>query len=404
MEQALAGVRVLDLTWYVAGPYATKLLADYGAEVIKVERPGEGDAARKMGPFPNDEPHLEKSALFLHLNTNKKSITLNLKTETGQKVINELVKRVDILVESFQPGIMARWGLDYETLARINPRLVMASITNFGQFGPYRDFKASDIVILAMGGDMYTNGVYEREPLKYGLNVALYMAGSSAAVGIMGAYYGAKYSGSGGQQVDISLMECLDSSTDRRTTNLVGYQYCGHQDIRASETSRGLIGGVFPCKDGYFALQGGGVLWPRTVRLLGAPELAKPPWGTPQSWADQKLKEELHTKWWLPWLAARTKLECWLAAEKEGLLSGPLNTTEEVLKDFHLKGRGVWKEVDHPAAGPFVYSGAPFIMDECPWQVKRPAPLLGQHNDEVYCELLGYSKQDLTLLRQQGVI
>jgi len=402
-EQALADVKVLDLTHYIAGPYCTKLLADYGAVVIKVEKPGSGDLARRMGPFPNDEPHIEKSALFLHLNTNKKSITLNLKTPTGQKIIKELVKETDILVESFKPGTMARWGLDYETLAKINPQLVMGSISNFGQYGPYRDFEMSDILLNAMGGDMYATGTYDREPLKHAVNVVLYQAGSSAAVGIMGAWFGAKYLGMPGQQLDISLQETLEAGIDRRMTNLIAYQYTGLQHIRISESGTGFPSGVYPCKDGYFNVLSGIAWWPRIVKMLGDPELANPPWCTPEAQSDMQLKEEFETRWWWPWLSPKTKYEAWRAAQDVGVLSAPLNTTEDLLKDEHLKQRKFFVQVDHPVAGTVTYPGAVAIMAETPWQIKTPAPLLGQHNEEVYGQL-GYTKQDLLLLHQQGVI
>ncbi|RLC69697.1 MAG: hypothetical protein DRI26_08580 [Chloroflexi bacterium] len=201
-QQVLSDVKVLDLTWYIAGPYCTKLLADYGADVIKVERPGEGDPARKMGPFFQDDPHPEKSGLFLHLNTNKKSITLNLKSDWGRRIIKELVKGVDILVESFRPGVMARLRLDYETLEKINPKLVMTSISNFGQTGPYRDFKASEIIIYGMGGAMNQTGLTEREPLKKGLNVIQYQGGTMAAIATMMALLLADEGI--GQHVDVS--------------------------------------------------------------------------------------------------------------------------------------------------------------------------------------------------------
>ncbi|MBI4302278.1 MAG: CoA transferase, partial [Chloroflexi bacterium] len=143
-EQALSGTVVIDLTHHIAGPYSTKFLSDFGAEVIKIEKPGEGDPARKAGPFPGDMPHPEKSGLFLYLNTNKKGITLNLKTEAGKAIFKELVKKADVVVENFSPRVMASWGLGYEVLAAINPKLVMTSISNFGQTGPYRDYKAAD--------------------------------------------------------------------------------------------------------------------------------------------------------------------------------------------------------------------------------------------------------------------
>ena len=205
-EQALSDVKVLDLTWHIAGPYCTKLLADYGAEVIKVEKPEEGDPTRRMAPFFKDDPHPEKSGLFLHLNTNKKGITLDLKSATGKKIIKELVSKVDILVESFSPRVMPSLGLDYQTLEQINPKLVMVSISNFGQSGPYRDFKASEIVEYAMGGEMYSTGIADREPLKLGGNVTQYQAGTVAAVATVGALYAAEFQGTG-QHVDVSIME-----------------------------------------------------------------------------------------------------------------------------------------------------------------------------------------------------
>src|SRR4030043_1673381 len=179
LEQALSGVKIIDLTWYISGPYCAKLLADYGAEVIKVEKAGEGDPARRMGPFFKDDPHPEKSGLFLHLNTNKQGITLNLKTATGKKILKELVKDADILVENFRPHVMPGLGLDYETLKKVNPRLVMVSISSFGQTGPYREFKAAEIVEYAMGGEMYSTGIAGREPLKLGGNVGRNQGGTA---------------------------------------------------------------------------------------------------------------------------------------------------------------------------------------------------------------------------------
>ncbi len=161
---ALDDITVLDLTHHIAGPYCTKLLATYGAEVIKIERPGNGDAARLAGPFPGDESHAEKSGLFLHLNTNKQSVTLNLQHPKGQALIRELVKQVDVVVENFSPRVLPSLGLSYTDLEALNPNLVMTSISNFGQTGPYRDWKAQDIVIYAMGGAMNITGMPEREP------------------------------------------------------------------------------------------------------------------------------------------------------------------------------------------------------------------------------------------------
>jgi crotonobetainyl-CoA:carnitine CoA-transferase CaiB-like acyl-CoA transferase len=378
-------------------------MADLGAKVIKIEKPGEGDPARNMGPFPNDIPHPEKSALFLHLNTNKKGITLNLNSSTGQKILRELVKDADILVESFKPGTMARWGLDFETLEKIKPGLVMASISNFGQYGPYRDFKLSDGVLYAMGGDMYSDGMYQREPVKFAVNVALYEAGASATVGIMGAYYGSKYRGTGGQHVDISLMETLESSIDRRVTNLIAYQYCGQQMIRISMGELSFPAGAYPCKDGYFGLLATGMRWSGVAEMIGEPELEKPPWSTLEAQFDPNRRDEFYERWWFPYLYSRAKLECWRKGQAAGLYCAPLNTTADIMQDQHLRERKFFIQIDHPVAGRVTYPGRPYILSETPWKVKRAAPLLGQHNEEVY-GMLEYTKQDLVVLRRQGII
>ena len=250
---ALSDLRVLDFTHYIAGPYATKLLADHGADVLKVERVGDGDGARRIGPFPGDVPHPEKSGMFLHLNTNKRSFTLNLNSRRAQSIVKQLVEDVDVVVESFRPGQMAKFGLDYDTLRTVNPQLVMTSISNFGQTGPYRDFRTSDLIIYGMGGEMYSTGLEDREPLKLGENVVLYQAGAIAATATMGAVFS-----DGSQHVDVSLMETQVGSIDRRMSMLLAYQYNGEISRRsATATAGGYPNGVFICLDGYVQIAGG---------------------------------------------------------------------------------------------------------------------------------------------------
>ena len=188
-EMALSDVRVLDLTRHVAGPFCTKMLADYGADVIKVERPDGGDFTRRMGPFPDDVPHPEKSGLFLHLNANKRGVTLNLKTATARGMLLELVKQVDVVVENFAPRVLPSLGLAYEDLERVNPGVILVSISNFGQTGPYRDYKASEIVLHGMGGNLRSLGLPEREPVKYGSHVALRQAGLIGAAATVAALF-----------------------------------------------------------------------------------------------------------------------------------------------------------------------------------------------------------------------
>ncbi len=402
-NQALSDIKVLDFTNYISGPYCTKLLADYGADVLKIERPDGGDGSRRLGPFPDDEPHLEKSGLFLHLNTNKRGLTLNLKTESAKKVVRSLVKDADIVVESFRPGTMEKLGLDYAALSSINPGLVMTSISNFGQTGPYRDYKGSDAIFYAMGGEMYSTGVEEREPIKIGDAVVLYQAGSTAAVATMGAFFAARLQKIG-QHVDVSIMETQIGSIDRRMSTLIAYQYTGEISRRRPlGNTGGYPQGVFPCKDGYVEITGGGSYFPRVVKMLGEPEFLKDPkWHTSEAQSDRNLQAEFE-EYFLPWILSRTKQEVWHTAQEARVISAPTNTMEDLNNDANFQKRGAFAEIEHPEAGLLRYPGRPFIMEGSPWSVRRPAPLLGQHNEEILT-CLGYSKADIVRLMQQNVI
>jgi len=405
-EQALSGIKVLDFTQHLAGPYCTKLMAGQGAGVIKVERPGTGDLARRLGPYPGDVPHPEKSGLFLHLNINKRSITLDLATDAGRKIARQLAAEADVVVESFRPGTMAAFGLDYQSLKAVNPNLVMTSVSNFGQTGPYRDFRGSDIIFYAMGGEMTGTGLADREPLKLGPNVILYQAGATASVATMGALFLSLGTGDGdgaGQHVDVSIMETQVGSIDRRMSTLIAYQYTGETSTREHYGGSSYPNGIFPCEDGYFAMAGGRVYFPRSVRMLGSPEsLQDPKWHTPQAQSDPELKEEFEQIFY-PWILSRTKRQAWEAAQGARVLSAPLNTMEDLANEAFFNQRGAFVQVDHPQAGSLKQPGRPFIMGESPWALERPAPLLGQHNQEVL-NSLGYNNEDIVCLRQMGVI
>jgi len=401
-QQALSDVSVVDLTHYIAGPYCTKLLADYGADVVKIEKPKEGDLARKMGPFPKDAPHPEKSGLFLYLNTNKKSVTLNLKSETGKEIFKELVNQADILVENFSPRVMPSLGLAYETLERINPKLVVTSISNFGQTGPYRDFKATELILYGMGGEMYSTGVEEREPVKLGGSIVQYQAGTVAAAATLGALYASENEGIG-QHVDISIMETQACSIDRRAQALLAYQYAGELTVRYPPGGMGYPAGYYPCRDGYFRITGGLTFFPSVVKMLGEPEALKDQkWYAPTAQVDPGMKGEFEAIF-IPWCMERTRQEIWAGAQPFHVFCAPLNTTKDLINDPQLRERGFFVEIDHPMTGKVEYPGRPFIMSETPWQLRRPAPLLGQHNEAIYTQL-GYSKDDLARLRETGII
>ena len=248
-ESALSNIKVLDVTHYIAGPYCTKLFAELGAEVIKVESPRGGDGARRIGPFLKNGSAHERSSLFFYLNSNKKSITLDLKQNAGKKIFKRLVKEADIVVENFSPRVMSDLGLDYANLKEINPRLVMTSISNFGHTGPYKDWKGSEAVFYAMSGVTYSSfGIPERGPLKPYISVAQHFAGIYAAVGSMIAFQHAQVTGAG-QHVDISLFDCLTSMEEH---SLVMAAYIGtikKQSGRLHPTNHPTT--ISPCKDGY---------------------------------------------------------------------------------------------------------------------------------------------------------
>jgi crotonobetainyl-CoA:carnitine CoA-transferase CaiB-like acyl-CoA transferase len=403
-EAALADLRVLDLTHHIAGPYCTKLLADYGAEVVKIERPDGGDPARRYGPFPHDQPHPEKSALFLHLNTNKRGITLNLKTAAGREMFTELVRRVDVVVENFSPRVMPSLGLSYDTLARVNPRLVMMSISNFGQTGPYRDYKAQDILLYAMGGPMHQTGVAEREPIKMAGNLMQYHGGTMAATATLVGVYGAQVQGSG-QHIDVSLFETHAGTVDRRSTFLTAYAYAGEEIHRPGSGSQGMLPrGIYPCQDGYVCIHVTNEWWTRLAQMLERPELlTDSKFATPAARMNAEHQGDFDAIFY-PWLLEHTKQEIMERAQAARVLATAVNTPEDVLKDRHFQAREFFVEVSHPDAGCVRQPGPPFRMTESPWRIRRCAPRLGQHNEEIYSGMLGLSREELMVLREQGVM
>lgn len=299
-----------------------------------------------------------------------------------------------MLVENFEPRVMPSFGLSYDVLQNINPKLVMTSISNFGQSGCYRDYKADEMVVLALGGIMYHVGAQDREPLRAAYAASQYMGGLAGLTGTLAAFYHGARTGVG-QQVDISLMECLVSSQ-----GMVVYAYTGREARRGAQPS-GMIQSVFPCKDGLVLLLVQPHHWPRLAQMLGMPELLEDHrFETAQARAmhAKELKTVIAS-----WMLERTMEDIYHKGQTLGVPVGYRASSKELLSSPQYKARGFFVNISHPYAGELTYPGVPFKAEDISWQHSR-APLLGEHNQEIYCGRLGYSTEDLVRLRQMGVI
>ncbi|MEX1021582.1 MAG: CoA transferase [Dehalococcoidia bacterium] len=401
MAQLFDGIRVVELARHVAGPFAGKLLADYGADVLKVEPP-EGDPSRHEGPFKDDLPDRETSALFLHLNTNKRSVTLNPEAPEGRALLRRLLDSADIVIEDFRPGQMADWGLGYDTLAEANPAVVMASISPFGQTGPWRDYRGSELTLQALGGPLHLNGSAHRYPIKSGGYVAHYHAGVAAAYGAILARFRVVRGGRG-DHIDQAVYEAQAGFRDRRTVYTTATSYTGKVGRRQPPGSRPAMG-ARPAGDGYVNIFAGGTKhFMATLDLIGRSDLKEHPDATkPLQSYSPEFAEQVEGSW-AAWLVQRTKREAIAETQAIGLLGGAILTTQDLVEDPHYRQRGVWDTVDHPATGPVEYPGRPVILSRTPRQPARRAPLLGEHNAEVYCGL-GCSEADIERLRAEAVI
>ena len=389
---------MLDLTHHIAGPYCTKLLADFGAEVVKIERPG-GDPARWTPPFFRDQPGADRGLTFAYLNTNKQSVTLDLKSPRGRDILLALAEDSDILVENFSPRVMPSLGMDFETLRAKNPALVMVSISNFGQTGPYRDYKAADIVAYALGGLMYIFGAYDREPLKHAYNQAQFKAGTDAASAALIALYRQRLTG-GGQHVDVSIQEAVATGLRDVVNN---FTYTGAVRRRQPNHS-GDLNRLRATADGHMLPSPGltvGFNWQTVVDFLGIPELDDERFATPS--ARLANAEELG-RILDGYFIEQNKYEMFYASHQHRFIFGVVQSPEETLADPQFEHRGFFVEADHPAIGPLRFPGAPFNMGATPWRLTGPAPGLGQHTGGVLERRLGYSGPQLDRLQREGVI
>lgn len=392
-QHPLAGLKVLDLGQEIAGPYCAKLLAALGAEVVKVEPPA-GDPARRRGPFPEDLPHPERSGLFLYLNTGKRGVTLDIRTATGRDLLLRLAAWADVAVESFAPGVPASLDLGYDALRQVNPQLVLASVTPFGQSGPYRDYRATEAGLHAISGEMSVAGE-PREPLKKGGEIAQYLGGLHAFLGIFAALFQREETGEG-EHVDVSLAEGM--------TSIIGavlreQAYLGRPP-RRKQHARAWPEGIRACKDGYVLVftRFGTDWWPDFAALLDGPPAGESV-ARPQSPEEEQAWDARLSAW----LQAHTKQEIYHQAQQHRLSFGYVATAPDLLAAPQLAHRRFFEQVEHPQAGMLTLMGLPFLLDGERWPLGR-APLLGEHNEAVYCDMLGLSRQELVQLAQLGVI
>ncbi len=395
MVGPLKGIRVLDLTRILAGPYATMILRDLGAEVIKIEQPGTGDEARDFGPFKSDF-----SLYFMSVNRGKKSVTLNLKSRRGKELFLELVKGSDILVENFRPGTMEKLGLDYESLKTYHPSLLYAACSGFGQTGPYAMRGAYDMIIQGMGGIISITGEPNRPPVRVGTSIGDITSALFTAIGILSALRHRDQTGEG-QFIDVGMLDCQVAILENA---MVRYFSTGevprplgrrHPAITPFE--------VFESADGYVVIAiGNNELWRKFCEHVGQPELIDD-----EQFNTNALRTENHESLFpiLAEIMRRRTTDAWVEALEEiGVPCGPVNTVDKVANDPQVLARDMIAEVEHDTTGTVQIPGMPIKLSETPGQIDAPAPNLGEHTSEILTGLLGLESEEVNQLKQAGIV
>ncbi|WP_293786267.1 CaiB/BaiF CoA-transferase family protein [uncultured Aeromicrobium sp.] len=392
---ALSGLRVIDVSQVLAGPYAAMLLGDMGADVVKVEAPGHGDHSRQMAPAVEEN----LSGAFLAVNRNKRGIGVDLKTSEGQEVMHRLVERADVLIENFRPGVAARLGIDYETLAAVNPRLVHCSISGFGQTGPYASRGGFDLVAQGMSGLMSITGFPGGEPVKCGVPITDVGAGMFATYGILAALAARERTGRG-QKVDASLFE---TGLGFEVWEAVEYFHTGRTPQPTGSAHRlGAPYQAFRCSDGHINVGADGVRhWPAFCEVIGRPELVDDPRFATNPDRLAHLPELVSL---IEEKTSRQNRAYWMAAlEAVGVPAGPIQTVPEALEDPHAVARNMVVEVEHPRLGALKALGPVVKLSETPAAVRTPAPDLGQHTEQVLTEI-GLAPKRIAELIDKGVL
>jgi len=394
MNQALEGIKILDLTRVLAGPYATMILGDLGADVIKIEMPKTGDDSRQFGPFVGDE-----SAYFMSLNRNKRSITLNLKSETARGLFVEMIKEADVVVENFRPGTMEKLGLGYDELKKINPRIIYAASSGFGHTGPYSKRAAYDGVVQAMGGIMSITGEKDGKPTRVGPSIGDISAGMFTSIGILAALQYRNATGLG-QKVDVAMLDCqvamLENAISRYvvTGDIPGPAGNRHSSIVPFEP--------FDTTDGEIMIAAGNdVLWAKLCKVMERSDLAEH-----ESFKTNLLRStnyDILRPMIAEVIQTKNTHEWQEILDGAGVPNGPINTVDKVLEDPQVISREMIVEIEHPVAGKLKMPGVPVKLSETPGSIRRPAPLLGQHTDEILREMLGLTEEKIEQLKNENI-
>ena len=403
----LSGIKILDLTRVLAGPLSSQMLADLGAEVIKIERPGGGDDARAFGPpylVDPDGKENNNNSFYLCANRNKKSVTVDLAKPEGQEIIRELAKSVDIMMENFKVGDLKRYKLDYDSIRAINPGIIYCSVTGFGQTGPYAPRAGYDAILQAMGGLMSVTGHMDGEPgagpMKVGPSIVDYMTGMNTSIAILAALYHRKVNGGEGQHLDVCLLDTVIASLSHYAQI---YLVSGKMPPRRGTWGNGgMPAGVFRCADGELMLVvGNDGQFARTCQVLGSPELATNPKFLENNDRVVHGKEIMAI---FAGLFLKNKVSYWLKElEKAGVPCGPVNDFAQVFADPHVRARGMEIKVDHPFEHALSLIRNPITFSATPVKDYRAPPLLGENTREVLAAI-GYDDAKMEGLKKQGII
>lgn len=393
----LDGVRVIDLTRVLAGPYCTMILGDLGADIIKIEHPERGDDTRHWGP-PFDAGG--QSAYFLSANRNKRSLTLDMKTEKGLSILEGLIQEGDVLVDNFRPGTLERWGLSYKKLDDLRQGIIYCTITGYGYTGPYSDRPGYDFIVQALGGFMSVNGPIDGDPHRAGVAIADLASGIFAANAVLAALFRRERSGEG-QRIDISLLDCMVALMSYVASN---YLVSGENPKRYGNAHPNIVPyEQFKSKDGYIALAAGNDRqWAILCAAIGHPEWAEDDrFSTnPRRLENRELLVELVNQE----IGRRDSKDWFTTFEEVGIPAAPINDMAQTFSDPQVQARNLRWEVPHPVSGTVPLIASPLVIPTSPINVRYPPPVLGQHTEEILSTLLGYDQTMINSLRQEGII